>query len=72
MQMIPYGRKGKRTKEPLENEEESENVGLKFNIQKTKILAFSSITSWQIEGGKVLSLFSDRFYFFGFQNHCRW
>ena len=52
--------------------EKSENVGLKFNIQKTKILAFSSITSWQIEGEKVLSLFSDRFYFFGFQNHCRW
>ena len=36
MQMIPYGRKGKRTKEPLENEEESENVGLKLNIQKNQ------------------------------------
>ena len=34
--MIPYGRKGKRTKETLENEEESENVGLKLNIQKNQ------------------------------------
>ena len=33
--------------------EESGKAGLKFNIQKTKIMAFSSITSWQIEGGKV-------------------
>ena len=33
--------------------EESEKVGLKLNIQKTKIMAFGSITSWQIDGGKV-------------------
>ena len=45
----PYGRK-RRTKEPLE---ESEKVGLKLNIQKTKIMASSPITSWQIEGGKM-------------------
>ena len=52
--------------------EESEKVGLKFNIQKMKIMAFSPITSWQTEGEKVFSIFSDRFYFLGFQNHCRW
>ena len=40
-----------RTKEPFdESEEESEEVGLKFNIQKTKIMAYSPITSWQIDG----------------------
>ena len=42
--------------------EESENVGLKLNIQKTKIMASSCITSWQIEGEKGSS---DRFYFLG-------
>ena len=49
-QMTPYGRKQRRTKEPLD---ESEKVGLKLNIQniqKTKIMASSSITSWQIDG----------------------
>ena len=42
--------------------EESENVGLKLNIQKTNIMATSPITSWQIEGEKVKI---DRFYSFG-------
>ena len=54
--MIYYfnGRKWRETKEPLdEGEEESEKVGLKSNIQKTKIMASSPITSWQIVGGKV-------------------
>ena len=37
--------------------EDSENAGLKLNIQKTKIMATSSITSWQIEGGKTLTDF---------------
>ena len=46
--------------------EESEKVGLKLNIQKTKIMASCPITSWQI--GK--SGYSDRFYFLGLQNHC--
>ena len=46
--------------------EESEKVGLKLNIQKTKIMASSPITSWQILGN------SDRLYFEGLQNHCRW
>ena len=49
--------------------EESERVGLKFNIQKTKIIASSSITSKQIEGGEVET---DKFYFLGLQNNCRW
>ena len=50
--------------------EESEKVGLKLNIQKTKSVASGPITSWQIDGGKNES--SDRFYFGGLQNHCRW
>ena len=50
--------------------EESEKAGLKFNIQKTKIMASGPITSWQIDGGKIAN--SDRFYFLGFQNHCIW
>ena len=50
--------------------QESENVGLKLNIQKTKIMASSPIPSWQIDGETVGS--SVRLYFFGLQNHCRW
>ena len=46
--------------------EESENINLKLNIQKTKIMASGPITSWQIDGETV------RDYFFGLQNHCRW
>ena len=45
----PHGRKGRRTKEPLD----SEKVGLKLNIQKTKIMASGPITSWQIDGETV-------------------
>ena len=48
---VPYGRNRRRTKEPLdESEEENEKAGLKLNIQKTKIMAYSPITSWQIDG----------------------
>ena len=50
--------------------EESEKVGLKLNIQKTKIVAPSPITSWQIDG-KTMEIVTD-FIFGGFQNHCRW
>ena len=50
--------------------EESEKVGLKLNIQKTKIMASSPITSRQIDGETVKN--SDRLYFLGLQNHCRW
>ena len=49
--------------------EENEKAGLKFNIQKTKIMVSDPITSQQIEGGKIVS--GDRFYFLGLQNHCR-
>ena len=51
--------------------EESEKVGLKLNIQKTKIMASGPITSWQIDGGTVETV-SDYFCDFGLQNHCRW
>ena len=50
--------------------EESEEVDLKLNIQKTKITAPGPITSWQIDEGNSGN--SDRIYFFGLQNHCRW
>ena len=50
--------------------EESENVGIKLNIQKTKIMASGPITSWLI-GGETVETVSD-FYLGGLQNHCRW
>ena len=50
--------------------EESEKVGLKLNIQKTKIMASGPITSWEIDGETVETV-SD-FTFLGLQNHCRW
>ena len=50
--------------------EETEKVGLKLNIQKTKIMTSGPITSWQIDGGNSGN--SVRFYFLGVQNHCRW
>ena len=49
--------------------EESEKVGLKFNIQETKIMASGPITSWQIDGETVETVTD---YFGGLQNHCRW
>ena len=48
---------------------ENEKVGLKLSIQKTKIMASSPITSWQIDGA-TLETATD--YFGGLQNHCRW
>ena len=50
--------------------EESENVGLKLNIQKMKIMASGPITSWEIDG-EIVETVAD-FYFGGLQNHCRW
>ena len=47
--------------------EESEKVGLKLNIQKTKIMASGPITSWQIDGETVTDLILG-----GLQNHCIW
>ena len=49
--------------------EENEKAGLKFNIQKTKIMASGPLTSWQIDGEKFLN--SGKFYFSGLQNHCK-
>ena len=50
--------------------EESEKVGLKLNVQKTKIMASGPITSWEIDGGNSGN--SVRLYFSGLQSHCRW
>ena len=50
--------------------EESENVGLKLNIQTTKIMASGPITSWQIDGETMEIV--RVFYLGGLQNHCRW
>ena len=49
--------------------EETEKVGLKLNIQKTKIMASGPITSWQIDG-ETMETVTD--YFGGFKNHCKW
>ena len=51
--------------------EESEEVGLNLNIQKTTIMASGPITSWQTDG-ETNNGNSDRLYFRGLQNHCRW
>ena len=48
---------------------EIERVGLKFNIQKTKIMASGPSTSWKIDGETMETV---RDYFWGLQNHCRW
>ena len=53
----------------MEVREESEKVGLKLNTQKTKIMASSPITSWQIDGETMETV---RLYFLGLQNHCIW
>ena len=54
----------------MKEKEESEKVGLKLNIHRTKIMASGSIASWQIDGETVETV-SD-FIFWGLQNHCRW
>ena len=53
----------------LKVKEESENVGLKLNIQKTNIMESGPITSWQIDGETVETVAG---YFFQLQNHWRW
>ena len=50
----------------MQVKEESEKIGLKLNIQKTKIMASGPITSWRIDGETM-----ETEYFFGFQNHCK-
>ena len=54
----------------MKAKEESEKVGLKLNIQKSKIMASSPIISWQIDGETVEN--SGGVYFWGLQNQCRW
>ena len=49
--------------------EESEKVGLKLNVQKTKIMASGPIASWSIDGEAMETVTG---YFWGLQNHCRW
>ena len=49
--------------------EERENVGLKLNIQKTKIMASGPVTSWEIDGETVETVAD---FILGLQNHCRW
>ena len=53
----------------MKAKEESEKVGLKLSIQKTKIMASGPITSWQIDG-EIMETVID--YFLGLRNHCRW
>ena len=53
----------------LKVKEESEKVGLKVNIQKTKIMASGPIASWEIDGKQWKQC---QTYFLGLQNHCRW
>ena len=64
------------SKEELKNllmkvKEESEKVGLRLNIQKTKIMASAPITSWQIDG-EAMETVRDVILGRGLQNHCRW
>ena len=54
----------------LKFKEESEKIGLKLNIQKTKIMASGPTTSWEIDGETVETVAD--FIFLGLQNHCRW
>ena len=53
----------------MKEKEKSKTAGLKFNIQKTKIMASGPITLWQIDGETMETV---RDYFLGLQNHCRW
>ena len=53
----------------MKEKEESKKVGLKINIQKIKIMTFSPITSWQIDGETMETV---RDFIWGLQNHCRW
>ena len=52
----------------MKEKEESEKVGLKLNIRKSKIMASGPITSWQIDGETIEEV---RIYYLGLQNHCR-
>ena len=70
IQMTPpkWQKSEEELKSPLMKvKQESEKVGLKLHIKKTKITASGPTTSWQIDGETM-----DRFYFLGLHNHCRW
>ena len=68
--LIRESKKKKNLKRLLiKMKEESDKAGLKFNIQKIKMMVSDPITSWQIDGKKSGN--SDRFAFLGLQNHCR-
>ena len=70
MQITPHFAENEELKSLLMKvKEESEKVGLKLNIQKTKIMASGPITSCQIDGETMETV---RDYFAGPQNHCRW
>ena len=70
MQMTPMTESKEELKSLLMKvKEKSEKAALKLNIQKTKIMASSPITSWQIDG-ETMETVTD--YFLGHQNHCRW
>ena len=60
----------------MKGKEESENIGLKLNVQQTKIMASSPISSWQIDGEMMKTVRDFIYLFFGgggrLQNHCRW
>ena len=62
--------RGIKELERMRVKEESEKADLKLNIQKTKMMAFSTITSWQIDG-KTMETVTD-FIFMGSKNHCGW
>ena len=67
----PLWQKVRGPKKPLDEvKKESENIGLKLNIQKTKIMASGPITSWEIDGETVKTV-SD-FILLVSKNHCRW
>ena len=69
MQITPPLWQKQRSKEPLDESERGEGkVGLKLNIQKTK-MASGPITSWQTDG-ETMEI--DKLYFPGLQNHCKW
>ena len=67
----PMAESEEELKSLLKVKEESEKIGLKLNIQKTKIMASGPITSWQIDGETVERV-ADFILGAGLQNHCRW
>ena len=69
IQMIPPESKKELKSFLMKVKEECEKVGLKFNIQKTKIMVSGPITSWEIDGETVETV---KDWFFGLQNHSRW